>query len=236
LSGDKHDAAGAAAGEHGTTWLVRIDPARAVPAAAPGSQLGPALGRLVGMPAVCTGPLALYTTRAHGLLHYELGVPPQGASVVLRGQELTDGLSAPRALGLDDEGFLLYAEVAPSDAAELPRRLREAGAKAAIALPEGARLAFAVGDQWVSVDGSRVLGPAEDEGIGFWTEARPAADVMFSETKPLPYYQWAAVQNQRVRYFPSGAPRFRAPQDAFKGPPVNPPNSSDAGVPFASRP
>jgi hypothetical protein len=52
----------------------------------------------------------------------------------------------------------------------------------------------------------------------------------------LPYYQWAAVQNQRVRYFPSGAPRFRAPQDAFKTPSPAPPNSADAAVPFAVRP
>jgi hypothetical protein len=219
-----------------TTWLVRIDPARAVPGATQGSDLGAALGRLVGMPDVCTGPLALYTTRAHGLLRYGIGVPPSGAAVLLRGQEVSSELPAARALGLDADGFLLYAEAPLGDAGQLPRRLREAGVKAAIALPEGARLAFAVDGQWVSVDGTRVLGPPQDEGLAFWSEARPAADVMFSDTKPLPYYQWAAVQNQRVRYFPSSSPRFRAPQDAFKNPPAAPPNSSDAGVPFAVRP
>jgi hypothetical protein len=219
-----------------STWLVRIDPARAVPGALARDGVGPALGRLVGMPAVCTGPLALYAMRAHGLLRYGIGLPPSGASVLLRGPQVTGELPAARALGLDADGFLVYAEAPRGDAAQLSRRLQEAGVKTAIALPEGTRFAFAVDGEWVSVDGTRVLGPAQDEGLAFWSEARPAADVMFSDTVPLPYYKWAAVQNQRVRYFPSGAPRFRAPDDAFKAPPAAPPNSADSAVPFAVRP
>jgi hypothetical protein len=224
------------AAEQPSTWLVRIDPARAVPSALARDGLGAALGRLVGMPAVCTGPLALYATRAHGLLRYAIGLPPSGAAVLLRGQQVTADLPAPRALGLDADGFLVYGEAPLGDAGQLPRRLHEAGVETAIALPDGARLAFAVDGQWVSVDGTRVLGPAQDEGLAFWSQARPTADVMFSDTKPLPYYQWASVQNQRVRYFPSGAPRFRAPQDAFKTSPSAPPNSADTAVPFAVRP
>jgi hypothetical protein len=227
---------GGASAEREVTWLVRIDPARAVPSPLPRDGLGAALGRLVGMPAVCTGPLALYATRAHGLLRYGIGLPPSGAAVLLRGQQVTDDSPTVRALGLDADGFLIYAEAPVGDAGQLARRLREAGVETSIGLPEGARLAFAVDGQWVSVDGTRVLGPAQDEGLAFWSEVRPAADVMFSDTKPLPYYKWAAVQNQRVRYFPSGAPRFRAPEDAFKAPPAAPPNSADPAVPFAVRP
>jgi hypothetical protein len=96
----------------------------------------------------------------------------------------------------------------------LPARLQQAGARVAIALPEHARLAFVQGDKLISVDGRHEL-RAEDAGLALMAETRPAAHAMFSDVKPLPYWKWAGPQGQRVRYFPSGAPRFRAPEESL---------------------
>jgi hypothetical protein len=84
----------------------------------------------------------------------------------------------------------------------------------AIALPDRARLAFVQGDALISVDGRHEL-QAEDVGMALMAETRPAAHAMFGDVKPLPYWRWAGPQGQRVRYFPSGAPRFRAPEEAL---------------------
>jgi hypothetical protein len=60
-------------------------------------------------------------------------------------------------------------------------------------------------------------GPPAPAEWAFWfmAETRPAAEVMFPEVTPKPYRFWGWIQGQRVRYFPEGAPRFRAPEDAL---------------------
>jgi hypothetical protein len=215
---------------------VRIDPARAVPSSQGPASSSQPLARLIGVHTDMSGSFALYSVRSHGLLRYEMGVPPPGASIVFSGAELVPDMPATRALAIDHEGFLLYAEASGADTESLSTRLREAGVRAAMALPEAARLAFGVDDKWVAVDGSHELlaerGPSE---LGFWSDPRPAAGIIFPDNKALPYYQWAGVQNQRVRYFPSGTPRFRAPADAFRASPPSA-HAEDVSPSVASRP
>lgn len=219
------------------TWLVRIDPSRAMPSFAPAAVgTPPPLARLSGVAADAGGSVALYATRNHGLLQYSIGEPPARANVVMRGEAFGEEVQASRALAIDSEGFLLYAEATPDQAPLLLSRLREVGVRSVMALPDAAQLAFSVEGKWVSVDGTRELSADAEAGLQWWGDARPAAGVMFADTKPLPYYQWAGVQNQRVRYFPTGAPRFRAPTEAYK---ASPPSSAvvrDLGSPVASRP
>jgi hypothetical protein len=202
---------------HAGTWLVRIDPARAVPAPLAPPELDRRLATLIGVDSGSEGELALYATRVHGVLRYRmasLSPRDKDAHVVLRGAPLADGAAAERALGVDADGFLIYAEASGDDAAALAARLHQAGVKVAMALPKAARLAFVQRDALISVDGRHEL-HAADAGLPLMAETRPAASAIFGDVKPLPYWRWAGPQGQRVRYFPSGAPRFRAPEDAL---------------------
>jgi hypothetical protein len=152
--------------------------------------------------------------------------------LVARGAELRSDSIATRALGVDADGFVVYAECAErAPPGALAAALREAGVARAMALPDAAELGLAVADALVSVDGQRSRPRSDDAGEGglrFVAETRPAASVLFPEVKPMPYNRWGFLQGQRVRYFPSQPPRFRAPEDVLgKRPEPRP----DAGTP-----
>jgi hypothetical protein len=204
-------AAGAAQG----VWLVRIDPARAVPLPLAPAELDQPLAHLlgVGAPAEQTGPVALYASRRRGLLRYAVGEPPSDARVVLRGRLWTASSPSLAVLGIDAEGFLMYGEAEPGQGAALVSVLQAAGVAEALALPEAARLAFAAEGHSVSVDGKREL--PKDGGLLFMAETRAPARTVFNEVKPKPYQYWGWLQGQRVRYFPSGPPRFPTPEEAL---------------------
>ena len=51
---------------------------------------------------------------------------------------------------------------------------------------------------------------------------------MFPEVEPMPYQRWGFLQGQRVRYFPSGPPRFRTPEDVLDAMQLG---TKDAGIP-----
>jgi hypothetical protein len=136
---------------------------------------------------------------------------------VLTGSALEQGAAASRALGVDREGFLLYAESEVAQPGLLFRVMEQAGATPALALADGARLGLESSGQWLSVDGKQEL--AISGGLAFLAETRPAAGVMFPEVKPMPYQRWGFLQGQRVRYFPSGPPRFPAPPEVLAAPP-----------------
>jgi hypothetical protein len=202
-------------------WLVRIDPTRAVPAPVAPDELEQPLGLLLGVNADSAGPLALYATRVRGLLGYRIGEPPTAAdqaTVVLRGQELAGQTQATRAIGIDHEGFVLYAETGPAGAAALAERMRQAGVDRPLALPASVRLAFVADGKLVSVDGRHALSP--ENGLPLLAETRPAAQTIFADVKPRAYYRWGGLQGQRVRYFPAGQPRFRAPEEVLKASPL----------------
>jgi hypothetical protein len=217
---------GATGGEP-SGWLVRIDPRRALAAPIASVEAGRTLARLVGVDLDAPSVTALYASRVRGLLRYGIGEPPQDAVVMIRAAELSPGVLATRALAIDGEGYLLYAEVSPERAASLPSLLRQAGALRALALPDSAQLAFALEDgRHVSADGEHEVDAGG--GLALMAEQRPAASVMFADVAPMPYQRWGFLQGQRVRYFPSGPPRFRTPDDVFKQP------AADAGVAPAS--
>jgi hypothetical protein len=207
-------------------WLVRIDTRRAIPERLAPAELDHPLARLTGVEADGgEGPVALYAVRERGLWRYGIGAP-QGpdALVLLRGELLSPDHPAARALAIDAEGFLLYAE---ADNPKTPfTTLTELGAPVAIGLPSSARLVFAVDDRSVSVDGQREV--QAEGGLRFMSESRPAAAVMFPEVEPMPYQRWGFLQGQRVRYFPSGPPRFRTPEDVLEAMQLG---TKDAGLP-----
>jgi hypothetical protein len=43
----------------------------------------------------------------------------------------------------------------------------------------------------------------------------PAVELLFPDNAPIPYARWAALQDQRVRYFRTGEPTSRLPQSAI---------------------
>lgn len=190
------------------TWVVRIDPRRALPA--PLAREG-----------VHTRPLAFLTVASestsgsHGLLarrgsigaSFRVGRRGEGEELLVAGPPLASTPDAEAALGVDRDGFLVYAERA-GDPRPLVERLRAAGVDEGVALPTEARLAFAVGDNHAGPDGvtRRMVTPAAS--LAFMAEERPAAEVLFPDNAPLPYRRWSLLQDQRVRYFPQSPPRF----------------------------
>jgi hypothetical protein len=197
---------------------VRIDPRRALPAPLAPVQAGRPLARIVGVDsgAAEPGAIALYATRVRGLIRYAVGEPPQDAVVMIRAAELAPGSAAARAVGIDADGYLLYAAAAPGGELALGDQMRAAGVARPLRLPPSAELAFALEDgRHVSVDGEQEL--HAEGGLALHAETRPAADVIFSDVVPMPYQRWGWLQGQRVRYFPSGPPRFRTPEDAGTG-------------------
>lgn len=193
--------------------VVRIDPSRAVPRpladpalTRPLSYLMPSSG---GGPAGATDTHVLYAQYVHGKLRVGLGPPPPAAKVLYSGPRLTPQSDATAALGVDAEGFLVYAEA--QTPAELLLALQGATVVEAIALTQ-ASLVFAGENGLRSPDGQPARPVDEATSLAFMAETRPSAEVLFSDVEPLPYRKWGYLQDQRVRYFPSGRPaRFQAP-------------------------
>ena len=155
-------------------WLLRIDASRAIPSTVAPAELAEPLAVLLGMPraspaASAAGGLVLRAEQGPIGVRYRLGeappvavadvavaVPAATGIAVARGADLASSPSATRALGVDGEGFLVYAERAAEGApGALASALREAGVARAIALPDAAELDLAVGETLVSVDGQR---------------------------------------------------------------------------------
>ncbi|MFW6052074.1 MAG: hypothetical protein ACODAU_12930 [Myxococcota bacterium] len=221
-------------GEQGErTWLVRIDPRRALPAPVaahdgmlgdgdgevgegdPDAGVAPAeprvLARLAGA-REASGPVALYAVRQRVGWRYGVGKPPDGAVVVVRGTPLDAAPKAHAALGLDSDGFVVYAERQPGDSASLVQRMREARVERALALPAGAYLALLTDGHHVSPDAfEREVDPAQ--AVDLLADPRPAARVLFPDVEPRPYHVWARMQDTRVRYFKEGEPRFKRHED-----------------------
>jgi hypothetical protein len=214
------------------SWLVRVDPTRAVPQQVADESLQRVLARLIpwadggageGDGAAGGGALAFYVERGPSMLRrYRVGPPSEGSLVVLRGPPLAQTPEARAALALDAEGFLLYAEADPGEDPEaLALRMRRAGARQIMAV---AGMTFVVDGKLVAVDGGREVEVPRGRSVALMAEARQRAQVLFPEVRPRPYRFWGWLQDQRVRYFPTGEPRFKAPPGAVPG-------QADAGVP-----
>ncbi len=196
--------------------IVRIDLSRAVPRPLADESLSRPLAYLspsgLGGPAHAPATDALYAQYVHGRLRVGIGRPPSAAKTLYTGPRLAPGSEATAALGVDAEGFVVYAE-APSPA-ELMLALQGATVVEAIALAPG-NLVFAGEQGLQDVDGQPVRAVDEAASLALMAETRPSADVLFGDVEPMPYRKWGWLQDQRVRYFPSGRPsRFQAPESA----------------------
>ena len=205
----------------GRTWLVRIDPSRAIPSPASDPEATRALGYLSGRSHLAAGPLALYAAKQTVGRRWQVGTAADAASdaaavTALRGSPASAGSQA--AIGVDGDGFWVYAERGAGDEQDLMDRLRQAGVEQAIDLPDGVRLAF-------SIDG-RTSGPdayersvAIEDALPLCANERPAARVLFPEVQPRPYMHWHRLQDARVRYFrDEGPPRFTATDAGVESP------------------
>jgi hypothetical protein len=187
-----------------SAFVVRIDPRRAVPGPLRLERHTRVLAGLTGVAA--GGESALSAVR--GGVGWELSVGGAGDALFSGSPMGPEGADA--ALGVDRDGFLIYAE---GPAAEVARAMTRAGVTVAIALGER-RLAFATDDGAAAPDGTteREL-PAEGVGVLlFYAEQSPSAEVLFPETEPAPYSTWGYLQNLRVRYRREEGPaRFERP-------------------------
>jgi hypothetical protein len=138
--------------------------------------------------------------------------PADGA--VLRGEPLSSRPGATAAVGVDRDGFLVYAERA-GDSVALAERLVAAGVTEALALPDDCRLAFVLPDGTFAGVDAYVLQVDPTTALPFVAEERPAAEVLFPDVEPRPYMYWGPMQDTRVRYLrESDRPsRFQAPED-----------------------
>lgn len=192
---------------HGPSWVVRIDPARAVATPLRTERHVRALASFG--PLRPRGSLSL-TSHSTGVGRSFAVVPhAHGDDVILfRGEPYAPTDHA--ALGVDEDGFWVYAE--GSDAGDLVRR---AGATTAIGLGPSERLSFHVQGGAVDVSGLEPREPASDDVV-LYAEEAPAASVLFPDVHPMPYSRWGFLQGQRVRYFreSDAPPRFNAPPEA----------------------
>jgi hypothetical protein len=210
-------------GERGA-WLVRIDLARAVPGQVAAPELTRPLAQLQPASALpFAGELALYVDHLAGLRRFAIGVARDDTQVLLRGAPIDRAVGVARALAIDSEGFLLYAEADAGSEVFLAEQLAGAKLEQALALPSALRLALVTDTGQASVNGEPLQGDPTEAALTLMAETRPAADAMNRDVEPKPYRFWGYLQGQRVRYFPTGEPRFRAPEDAL-GP------AKDAGV------
>jgi hypothetical protein len=161
---------------------------------------------------------------------FAVGRVPERAALLLAGLPLESEPAADAAIGVDRDGFLVYAERQPDDQTPLLARVAGAGVDHAIALPPGIRLAFVVDELTVAPSAhERPVTP--ETSIPLFASTSPASEILFPEVRPRPYMQWGPMQDSRVRYFREDgeAPRFRAPDEALGRPP-------DAGAPGSEHP
>ena len=209
------------------TWIVRIDPARAVASPVAAADARRPLAYLASGRALARdgGAYGLYATRGAIGWRYAVGQPPAGARMIVAGLDLGTDPDAEAAVGVDEDGFLVYAESHDDDEASLVERMRQARVARAVALSTS-RLAF-VGDdptRGVGVNGEDEVTVDPASSLVFFAQERPVTEVMWPEVRPMPYGRWGRLQGQRVRYFPQPhTARFLRPADNRRA-------DEDAGV------
>ncbi|MFT5357421.1 MAG: hypothetical protein ACI9KE_004656 [Polyangiales bacterium] len=191
----------------GDTYLVRIDPSRAIAAPlvdAESTVTPTTLAYLTEAGAALTGTLTLYAETLLIGRRYGIGQAPQDARVILAGDSIQASHAA--GIGVDRDGFLVYGE-----GPDVQALLATATVGPVIGLPETIRLAFVVDEQTAGPDAyERDVDVATS--LGFIAQERPASEVLFPEVQPRPYMYWGRMQDTRVRYVRGeGSPRFTAP-------------------------
>ncbi|HET8936442.1 MAG TPA: hypothetical protein VFN67_23520 [Polyangiales bacterium] len=198
-----------------TGLIARIDLSRAVPKPLADPSLARALGHVTFAkpegPVPSQAGTALFAAYANGHVRAQIGRPSAGSHVLFTGPLVSEAPQALAALGVDNEGFLVYAQAAR--AGEITGLLQRAGISQAIALADG-RLVLQTEEGPRGIDGLSAPVVDETTSLTLMAETRPAAQVLFQDVQPMPYRKWGWLQGQRVRYFPSHPARFQAPETA----------------------
>ena len=185
---------------HQSAWVVRIDPTRAVPA--PIALGAPRHVRPLGRIARSAGGShTLLATRLPIGWHFAVETVGTSGTELMRGNLASAASQA--AMGVDRDGFLVYAEGQGARAA-----LESAGVTTAIELAPQA-LAFETDEGGAGVGGEpRTV----TDAMELFAEEQGRTEVLYPDNTPMPYNRWSMLQGQRVRYFPTQAPRFVRPE------------------------
>ncbi len=198
------------------TWVVRIDPQRAHPQTQPekGAKI---LGYINSIKSkhdtnsrfgVVATKTLLGWTYAIGTLAADSG----HAQLVLSASPLSATSDAQNGLGIDADGFWVVIQRHARDSVPLMQRFTAMGIQHAAKLTDhGAAMVFVTPQGPVSVEGHAESNLHPEPRLALVANERPAAHVMYPDNTPLPYRRWGYAQGRRVRYFPEGPPRFRAP-------------------------
>jgi hypothetical protein len=195
--------------------IVKIDPARAQPASGPSEAAEVVLAELRGTPVEPKLEDSTLYSQGH---RFAVGVAPPGSDEWLRGPLLASVPDAEAALGVDADGLLVYGERDDKGPHGLATQLEQAGVTSAIALPKGMRLGLRFHEGLLAVDGTTRFKDAPLV-LRWVANSAPAVETLFPDNTPIPYARWAALQDQRVRYFRTNEPTSRAPQTALTGGP-----------------
>ena len=198
--------------------LLRIDPARALPIASEPAEAEVVLAELRGtLEEPKLEDSALYSVKELVGVRFAVGVAPPSSSILARGPLLANTPDAQTALGVDERGLLLYGETEDKRPGALLASMGRAGLVAAIALPHAARLGLKFREGLVALDGATRI---KESGTALrWVASSiPAVELLFPDNPPIPYARWAALQDQRVRYFRTGEPTSRAPETVLDKP------------------
>ena len=218
-------------GVPGGAWLLRIDPSRAVPQPLAPESLTRPLAYVAHAPASpkgvtdLPGAIALYVRHVGGLRRFAIGEPPADAIVLLRGHALDSPAPSSRVLAIAAKASWSTPSPTGRELWLFSSCLRR--------LPPGDGLA---GRPSLCSSPNRPSQRQRRERFGAATGAFPLALVAETrprrcdvpEVEPKPYRFWGWLQGQRVRYFPQGAPRFKAPEEALA-----PGAAAGAGAPGA---
>lgn len=171
--------------------LVRVDARRV--ALAPADTGDHVVARVVGAVAAREGALRLAWTERNGSGRWSIA--REGVGV--EGVELSAGASPTRGVGVDGDGFLVYA-VADRAAPDLvARALDVAGCgPERLALPSTAAIAVS-GDRDAA---GAVIDPHLTPTYALVARPMRGGVRMFSEVHPVPTSVWYEAQHRRVRY------------------------------------
>ncbi len=170
--------------------LVRIDPRRVT--LAPAEATGAVVAQVIGVEPPAPGALRIAWTAPGGTPRWEAGTEGSGFA----GVPFTPGLSVSRGVGVDGEGFLVFAVADRASPGLVAAALDLAGCGARrLALQSGAlRLP----------NGQDAAGASLDPGARptYALVLRDAAGArrMFPEVTPVPQRVWYDAQHRRVRY------------------------------------
>ncbi|QQR88899.1 MAG: hypothetical protein IPJ88_11775 [Myxococcales bacterium] len=197
------------------TWLLRVDPNRVLPQNSETSEGKDVLAFLTAPKREKHRRLALYVQKSKLGFGFQFGVGklPDQAEALAYGDRLqSKDNSTSVAVGVDQDGFLVYAERHSQDKRPLAALFAAMGIREAISLNDEQRFVFSTKLGLAGLDGHASAIDENTEKKAFVALETGLAEVIFPDNTPLPYHRWAYAQGKRVRYFPEEhKPRFRAP-------------------------